>query len=105
TALAEATYAPGADTTQQADAKRRYPGVQQADPSAPYYGDYYGSAPPPAAPGRKGPPAGLIAALAVLAVALIGGLVYFLVRDDGDGSGGNGHGIRDRNSTATEPDK
>jgi Protein of unknown function (DUF2510) len=104
TAPAEATYAPGADTTQQADATRQYPGVQQADPSAPYYGDYYGSAPPPSAPGRKGPPAGLIAALAVLAVALIGGLVYFLVRDDGDGSSGNGTEISDENSTTTEPD-
>jgi hypothetical protein len=82
----------------------------QAPTSAPYYGDQYGTgqygdqygtgqAPP--APARKRPPTALIAALAVLAVALIGGLVYFLVRDDDDGSSDNAAAVSD-DTTTTE---
>jgi hypothetical protein len=82
----------------------------QAPTSAPYYGDQYGTgqygdqygtgqAPP--APARKRPPTALIAALAVLAVALIGGLVYFLVRDDDDDSSDNAAAVSD-DTTTTE---
>jgi hypothetical protein len=95
------------DTTQQVDPTRQYPVAGQQTPtSAPYYGDYgTGQAPP--APARKRPPAGLIAALAVLAVALIGGLVYVLVRDDDDGSSDNGSSdnaseVSDEGSTTTD---
>jgi Protein of unknown function (DUF2510) len=92
-----------ADPTQQVDATREHPGAgQQPTASTPYHGDYYGSGQAPPAPARKRPPAGLIAALAVLAVALIGGLVYFLVRDDG--SSDDASEISDEDSTTTEPD-
>ena len=91
------------DATQQVDPTRQYPVAGQQTPtSAPYYGDYYGTGQDPPAPARKRPPAGLIAALAVLAVALIGGLVYFLVRDDDDGSSDNASEVSDQDSTTTE---
>lgn len=97
------TYPPTTDTTQQVDATQPYPGVQQpATASTPYDGSYYGGTQPPAPPAKKGPPTGLVAALAVLAVALIGGLVYFLVRDD-DGSSGDATDISDGDSTTTGP--
>jgi hypothetical protein len=103
--MGEPTYPSGADPTQQVDATRQYPGAgEQPTPSTPYYGDYYGSGEAPPGSAKKRPPAGLIAALSVLAVALIGGLVYFLVRDDDDGSSDNASEIIDEDSTTTEPD-
>ncbi|MGH9224399.1 MAG: DUF2510 domain-containing protein, partial [Acidimicrobiales bacterium] len=99
------TYPPGADPTQQVDATRQYPGAgEQPTAPTPDYGDHYGTGQAPPGPAKKRPPAGLIAALAVLAVALIGGLVYFLVRDDDDGSSDNASEIIDEDSTTTEPD-
>jgi Protein of unknown function (DUF2510) len=87
------------DPTQQVDPTRQYPGAgEQPTPSGPYYGGAQG----PPAPARKRPPTALIAALAVLAVALIGGLVYFLVRDDDDSSD-NAAQVSDEDSTTTEP--
>ena len=87
------------DATQRVDPTRQYPVTgEQAPTSPPYYGgdhgpgqygDHYGTGDAPPAPARKRPPTALIAALAVLAVALVGGLVYFLVRDDDDGSSDN----------------
>ena len=77
------------DATQRVDPTRQYPVAgQQAPTSTPYYGDQYGTG-QDAGAGQEAPPEALIAALAVLAVALIGGLVYFLVRDDDDGSSDN----------------
>ncbi|MGH9229768.1 MAG: DUF2510 domain-containing protein [Acidimicrobiales bacterium] len=100
--MAGPTHPPGADPTQQVDATRQYPGAgQQPTTSTPYHGDDYGSAQPPA---RKRPPTGLVAALAVVAVALIGGLVYFLVRDDDDGSGDDATEVSNADSTSTDPD-
>jgi Protein of unknown function (DUF2510) len=92
------------DPTERVDPTRQYPvaGQQPTATSPPYYGDYDGTGEAPPPPARKGPPAGLIAALAVLAVALIGGLVYFLVRDDDDGSGDNAAEVSDADSTTTE---
>jgi hypothetical protein len=97
------------DPTGQVDPTRQYPiaGEPATSTSPPYYGDYYGTGQPPPAPPRKRPPAGLIAALAVLAVALVGGLVYALVRDDDsndDGSNDNAAEVSDEDSTTSEPD-
>jgi Protein of unknown function (DUF2510) len=89
---------PGAPT----DPTQQYPA---AGPESPRYGPSYGdSLQPPPGPGRKRPSTGLWAALAVLVVALIGGLVYLLVRDDGDETAGEGTEISDEDSTTTEPD-
>jgi Protein of unknown function (DUF2510) len=92
------------DATQQVDPTRQYPvaGPQQAPTSTPY-GDHDGTGQVPPAPPSKRPPTGLIAALAVLAVALIGGLVYFLVRDD-DSSSDNATEVSDESSTTAEGD-
>lgn len=90
------------DPTQQVDPTQQYPGAGQQP--TPRYGDAYGSAQAPPAGAKKGPPAGLIAALAVVAVALIGGLVYFLVRDDDDGSSNDATEVSDGDSTTTEPE-
>ncbi len=95
------------DPTQQVDPTRQYPdsAQQPTHPTptpTPYYGDQYGTAQAPPAPAKKRPPTALIAALAVLAVALVGGLVYFLVRDDGDGSSANGTEVSDEDSTTTD---
>jgi Protein of unknown function (DUF2510) len=99
------------DATQRVDPTRQYPVAgQQAPASTPYgdhyatgqYGDYYGTGQAPPAPARKRPPTALIAALAVLAVALVGGLVYFLVRDDDDGSSDNAATVSDEDTTTTE---
>jgi hypothetical protein len=100
------------DATQRVDPTRQYPvASQQAPASAPYYGDQYetgqygdqyGPGQTPPAPARKRPPTALIAALAVLAVALVGGLVYFLVRDDDDGSSDNAATASDEDTTTTE---
>ena len=60
-----------------ADPTQQYP---TAGPGGPQYGGYDGGSPqPPPVPAKKGPSAGLLAIVAVVAVALIGGLVYFLV--------------------------
>ncbi|MGH9290775.1 MAG: DUF2510 domain-containing protein [Acidimicrobiales bacterium] len=100
----EPTYPP-ADTTEQVDPTRQYPGAQQPGPSStPYYGNYSGGSQPPAPPAKKGPPGGLIAALAVVAVALIGGLVYLIVRDDDSGSSDAATEASDGDSTTSEPD-
>jgi Protein of unknown function (DUF2510) len=72
-----------------------YPPATQAPPTSPY-----GTAPYPPSPypmdtqapsgpypppgGKKGPSAGLIVGLAALAVAVIGGIAYLLIHDDGD---------------------
>jgi hypothetical protein len=93
--MAEQAYPAAGDPTQDVDPTRQYPGAGQQP--TPYSGD----AQAPAA-ARKRPPSGLIAALAVLAVALIGGLVYFLVRDD-DGSSGDATEVSDGDSTTTDP--
>jgi Protein of unknown function (DUF2510) len=109
------------DATQRVDPTRQYPVAGQQDPtSGPYYGDQYGTGQygdqygtgqygdrygtgqPPPTPARKRPPTALIAALAVLAVALVGGLVYFLVRDDDDGSSDNTATVSDEDTTTTE---
>jgi Protein of unknown function (DUF2510) len=100
------------DATQRVDPTRQYPVAgQQAATSAPYhgdqygsgqYGDQYGTGQVPPAPARKRPPTALIAALAVLAVALVGGLVYFLVRDDDDGPSDNAATVSDEDTTTTE---
>ena len=91
------------DATQRVDPTRQYPvASQQATTSTPYYGDYNGTGQAPPAPAGKRPPTALIAALAVLAVALIGGLVYFLVRDDDDRSSDNAAQVSDEDTTATE---
>jgi hypothetical protein len=101
------------DATQRVDPTRQYPVAgQQAPTSGPYYGDQYGTGQygdqygtgqPPPTPARKRPPTALIAALAVLAVALVGGLVYFLVRDgDDDGSSDNTATVSDEDTTTTE---
>jgi hypothetical protein len=98
------------DATQRVDPTRQYPVTgSQASPSTPYadhygtgqYGDNYGTGQAPPAPARKRPPTALIAALAVLAVALVGGLVYFLVRDDDDGSNDNAATVSDEDTTTT----
>jgi Protein of unknown function (DUF2510) len=99
------------DATQRVDPTRQYPVAgQQAPPSTPYdadhdgtgrYGDQYGTGEAPPAPVRKRPPTALIAAIAVLAVALIGGLVYFLVRDDDDGPSDNAAAVGDEDTTTT----
>jgi hypothetical protein len=104
---AEQTYPTAGDPTQQADPTRQYPGAgqQPTAPSTPYYGDDHAGGQPPLSPARKRPPTGLIAALAVVAVALVGGLVYFLVRDDDDdGSSANATEVSDGDSTTTEPE-
>jgi hypothetical protein len=100
------------DATQRVDTTRQYPVTgQQAPTSPPYYGgdhgpgqhgDHYGTGDAPPAPARKRPPTALIAALAVLAVALVGGLVYFLVRDDDDGSSDNAATVSGEDTTTTE---
>jgi Protein of unknown function (DUF2510) len=99
------------DATQRVDPTRQYPVAgQQAPPSTPYYGDqygtgqygdHYGTGEAPPTPARKRPPTALIAALAVLAVALIGGLVYVLVRDDDDDPSDNATEVSDEDTTTT----
>jgi hypothetical protein len=69
-----------------------------------HYGDYYATGQAPPAPPRKHPPTALIAALGVLAVALIGGLVYFLVRDDDDSPSDNASQVSDEETTTSEGD-
>jgi hypothetical protein len=84
-----------------ADSTQQYPAAP--GPQGPRYPPSYGAAPQP--PDRRRPPAGLIAALAVVAVALIGGLVYFLTRDDDDGdTADDGTEISGDDATTTEPD-
>jgi len=81
-----------------ADSTQQYPTAP--GPQAPPYTSSHGAVQPPA---RKRPPAGLIAALAVVAVALVGGLVYFLVRDDDESADDNSE-ISDEDTTTSEPD-
>jgi hypothetical protein len=83
------------DPTYPVDPTHRYPTAP--DPQ-PYYG---GTSQPPPAPAKRRPPTGLIAALAVVAVALIGGLVYFVTRDDDD-SADDGNDANDANTTLPE---
>ena len=87
-------WAASADPTQQ------YPAAP--GPQGPPYTPSYGA--PPQPPTRKRPPAGVVAALAVVAVALIGGLVYALTRDDDDGDAADdGTEISEEDPTTTAP--
>jgi hypothetical protein len=85
---------PGGEPTTQIDPTEEFP-VAPAPPATPYPGasaagagpDSGQYAPYPApTPPRKRPSTALIAGLVVLAIALVGGGIWLLVRDDGDDS-------------------
>jgi hypothetical protein len=101
--VAGGTPAQGVDPTAQYQPTQQFqggPGPQpnpyggsgqfppSAGPTSPYGAP--GSGPyPPATPPKSGPSTGLIAGLVLVAVALIGGITYFLVKDDGDDAADN----------------
>ncbi len=64
------------------------PGTQSggfgAQPGPPGYGPYGSGQMPPGQPRKSGPPVGLIVALAVVALAVVGGLVLLLTNSDDD---------------------
>jgi hypothetical protein len=61
------------------------PPGQMGPPTGPYPGGPMGpSGPYPSPTGRSGPSPGLLVGLAALAVAVIGGIAYLLIHDDGD---------------------
>jgi hypothetical protein len=85
---------PGGEPTTQIDPTEEFP-VAPAPPATPYPvagaagvrpdSDQYAPYPAPTPP-RKRPSTALIAGLVVLAIALVGGGIWLLVRDDGDDS-------------------
>jgi hypothetical protein len=95
---------PGSEPTAQMPATRQYPGAlgAPAHQHPPDEGDL-GQGPPAGASGR-GPSIGLVAALAVVAVAVIGGIAYFLTRDDGEAAAGDEAAeVGDESPTTTAP--
>jgi Protein of unknown function (DUF2510) len=92
---------PAADPTGPADPTAILDPTARIDatrPDAPYAAPHH----PPADPGRKRPSGAVIAAIAVAAVALIGGIVYVVARDDDD-SADDPTEVADEDPTATDP--
>lgn len=105
---------PGAEPTTQIDTTEQFPTSpvpptsQYPGPGATSLGSDSGQGPaqypqyPAPTPPKKRPSTGLIAGLAVLAIALIGGGIWLLVRDDGDDSADDASEISDSGDASSE---
>ncbi len=98
------------DPTQQFPTSPVPPSSQYPGPEATGLGSDSGQGPtqypqyPAPTPPKKRPSTGLIAGLAVLAIALIGGGIWLLVRDDGDDSADDASEISDDSGGASSED-
>jgi hypothetical protein len=95
TADAEATR-PTDPTAMMDPTARVDPTQEQAPPG--------GAHQAPAGPGRKRPSGAVLAAIAVVVVALVGGIVYAVTRDGDDDSGDDSTEVADEDPTTTDPD-
>lgn len=99
---------PGTEPTTQIDPTEEFP-VSPVPPARPYPGagaagvgpdsGQYAQYPAPTRPGKR-PSTALIAGLVVLAIALVGGGIWLLVRDDGDESADDASEVSDDSDDA-----
>src|SRR5918994_5797893 len=100
---------PGTEPTTQIDPTEEFP-VSPVPPARPYPGagaagvgpdsGQYAQYPAPTRPGKR-PSTALIAGLVVLAIALVGGGIWLLVRDDGDESADDASEVSDESGDDT----